>query len=315
MTSTHPSFSNGYSFAQSTQVNGNGCSSLQRTPNSRAGRKRSRDEAAIEDENDYFQPASEPEPENEDEWVYGEGMTLIRPNGRFIEASSQTGTWAEEKAEAEKAKSRPQTPDDRPILRSHKSQRLGLTATPAISEGTVLFAKGASNSIPSSPPKSATVEPTVDDFTIHLGIGWSRISEDEHIQAAARGWAKFIENHFPVSNVNIRLQSKGLASYLVEASEGYFLFGEDLKQGRLVSTSLEKTFRNLQSRPPVFDGMETMDAAATPKPEEGGSFGHFGSAVNGNANGFTASNASNGFGVVGARGPAGQSVEVEMDMS
>lgn len=298
MTSTHPSFPSGYAFAQTPQVNGNGCSPLQQTPNSRAGRKRSRDEAAIEDASDYFQPA--PEPENEEEWVYGPGMTLIRPNGHFIEAGSQTGTWAEEKAEEEKAKSRPHTPNDKPILRSHKSQRL-TTATPGTAE-EVVFANGASSNIPSSPPKAAMAEPTVDDFTIHLGIGWSRISDDEHIQAAARGWAKFIENHFPVSNANIRLQSKGLASYLVEAAEGYFLFGEDLKQGRLVSTSLENTFRNLQSRPPLFDGLLTMEASVTPKPDETTScYSHFGSAVNGSAK-----NAP----LVGAH-----SVEVEMDMS
>jgi hypothetical protein len=109
-------------------------------------------------------------------------------------------------------------------------------------------------------------EPTIDAFTIYLGIGWSRISDGEDIQAAARGWTKFIENHYPVSDVHIRLQSKGLASYLVEAREGWFLFGEDLKEGRLVSMSLERTFENLKSTPPVFDGEETLYAAAeTPR--------------------------------------------------
>jgi hypothetical protein len=105
------------------------------------------------------------------------------------------------------------------------------------------------------------MEPTVDDFTIYLGIGWSRISADEHIQAAARGWAKFIENHYPVHDPEIRLQSKGLASYLVEAREGWFLFSEDLRQGRLISSSFARAFENLKNVPPKFDGHEILSAA------------------------------------------------------
>jgi hypothetical protein len=134
------------------------------------------------------------------------------------------------------------------------SQRLDLTATPVIAKEI-----GLANStvIASSPPKMPD-EPTFDVFKMHLGIGWSRISDDEDIQAAACGWAKFIENHYPVSDVHIRLQSKGLASYLVEAKEGWFLFGEDLREGRLVSASLERIFENLRSVPPVFDGEEMM---------------------------------------------------------
>jgi hypothetical protein len=48
--------------------------------------------------------------------------------------------------------------------------------------------------------------------TVHLDIGWSRISDNEHIQATARGWARYIENHFLVTNPKIRLESLGLKS-------------------------------------------------------------------------------------------------------
>jgi hypothetical protein len=234
------------------------------TPSSTAGRKRSRDEAADNLQEDYFSP---PVQESEEDWEYGEGMTLIKPNGLTIDASSQTGTWAEEKAEISQLKAQsPPATQDRPILRSYKSQRLDLTATPVISE-EVSLSNGAV--ISSSPPKMVSngmEEPTIDAFTIYLGIGWSRISDGEDIQAAARGWAKFIENHYPISNVHIRLQSKGLASYLVEAREGWFLFGEDLKEGRLVSISLERTFENLKTTPPAFDGEEMLYVVAeTPR--------------------------------------------------
>lgn len=231
-------------------------------PLSAAGRKRSRDEAATNLEEDYFAVQEpETEPENEEEWVYGEGMTLIKPNAGYImEAASQTGTWAEEKAEA--AKTPIATPvTDKPILRAAKSQRLDLTATPSIAEE--VSSNGALSA--PSPERPGYTEPTVDEFTRHLGIGWSSISSDPDIQAAARGWTKFIENHFPINDVRIRLQSRGLSSYLVEAKEGFFLFTEDLKQGQLVSTSLERTWANLSSPVPVFDGPVVMLAVESPK--------------------------------------------------
>jgi hypothetical protein len=277
-------------------------------PPSAAGRKRSRDEAASNLEEDYFPvqaPIIEKEPKNEEEWEYGEGMTLIKPNvGYIMEAESQTGTWAEEKAEEEKAQAAQlSSSPERPILRAAKSQRLDLTATPSIAEevssdGTFVAA--------GSPERTSGNEPTVDDFTRHLGIGWSSINADEDIQAAVRGWTKFIENHFPVTDAKIRLQSRGLASYLVEANEGYFLFGEDLKQGRLVSTSLEKTWVNLRGPAPMFDGESVMEAVESPKLNAGTQPMIDEHAVmNGMEGGI-----GNGDHVT-----AGQTVEVEMDMS
>jgi hypothetical protein len=233
-----------------------------------AGRKRSRDEAALNLEEDFLpeDPAADlAQWDNDDEWVYGEGMTLIKPGGSnyIIAASSQTGTWAEEKAEKEAKATVPTPTTERPILRSAKSQRLDLTSTPSIAEEAMV--NGSMTTAGASSPGKSNAEPTVDDFTRHLGIGWSLISADPDIQAAARGWARYIDNHYPVANAKIRLQSRGLASYLVEADEGYFLFGEDLKQGRLVSTSLEKTWANLRGSVPVFDSDAVMEAGETPK--------------------------------------------------
>jgi hypothetical protein len=246
---------------------------LKSAPSSAAGRKRSRDEAGPNLSEDEYFPIQIPIPqtpiENEEEWEYGEGMTLIKPSraGRAIEASSQTGTWAEEKAEEEKAKAQALaqaaalsiSQTERPIIRATKSQRLDLTATPTITEENVSIVSAH------SPERTGFVEPTIDDFTRHLGIGWSLISSDEHIQAAARGWTKFIENHFPITNVKIALRSNGLESYLVQANEGYFLFGDDLKHGRLVSTNLERVWANLRAPIPIFDGEAIMDAGDTPK--------------------------------------------------
>jgi hypothetical protein len=201
-------------------------------------------------------------------------MTLIKPNrkGCIIEAGSQTGTWAEEKAEQERTKAAAAaiaaSAPERPILRAAKSQRLHLSSTPSISEEVL---SNGTLVLPGSPERTnGHAEPTVDDFTRHLGIGWSSVNTaDEDIQAAARGWTKFIENHFPITDGKIRLQSKGLASYLVESNEGYFLFGEDLRQGRLVSTSLENTWVNLRGPVPIFEGDIIMEASSTPKIDVG----------------------------------------------
>ncbi|KAK3314794.1 hypothetical protein B0H66DRAFT_605717 [Apodospora peruviana] len=239
---------------------------------SAAGRKRSRDEAAV----NLDPPEKVVEPpikEAEDEWVYGPGMTLIKKSSGYIpDASSQSGTWVDEKAakeEAQKAEAallaQQQLSQERPSLRSHKSQRL---ATPAIATDDSSRRPSPTRVItnPLTASSDSISQPIVDDFTFHLGIGWSRIGE--HIQEAARGWARYIENHYPITNAKVLLESRGLQSYLVESAEGYFLFAENLRQGRLVSQTAERALKNLKSSPPVFDGPDTMEATGTPKPVE-----------------------------------------------
>ncbi|KAK3944483.1 hypothetical protein QBC46DRAFT_165513 [Diplogelasinospora grovesii] len=233
-----------------------------------AGRKRSRDEAAVnlDPPEKVVEPPVVEEPE--EEWEYGPGMTLIKKGTGYIaDATSQSGTWVDEKAAQEEARkaeaalaAQEQLAQARPSLRSHKSQRTDQSRSSRSSP-----VRDIAN--PSSSSDSLA-QPVVDDFTFHLGIGWSRISDDEHIQAAARGWAKYIENHYPVTNAKIRLESRGLQSYLVECTEGYYLFAENLRQGRLVSQTAERALQNLKFSPPAFDGIDTMEAAETPKPLE-----------------------------------------------
>lgn len=244
---------------------------------SAAGRKRSRDEAAVNLDAPEKVVEARAIPEPEDEWVYGPGMTLIKKSASYItEAGSQSGTWLEERAAEEEARkaeaaqlAQDQMAQSRPSLRSHKSQRLDMTAPVSINDKPPSRhsspTREAINPMTAS-SESLAAQPIVDDFTLHLGIGWSRISDDGHIQAAARGWARYIENHYPVSNAKILLESRGLQSYLVEASQGYFLFAENLRQGRLVSQTPEGTLRNLKTSPPVFDGPSTMSASESPKP-------------------------------------------------
>ena len=196
--------------------------------------------------------------------IYGEGMVLINPaSGLGISAESQTGTWYEEQQEAERvaaieaAAALAQQPQA-PSLPSRKSQRLDTSSTNE-------FASSAPLTPASSPSKSGPEEPTIDYFTHLLGVGWSRVGIDNDVRAAARGWAKYIENHYPVTGAEILLQSRGLDACLVGAQQGYFLFKEDLSEGRLVGSNWETCLTNLQSTPMAFEGAEILQAAQTPK--------------------------------------------------
>ncbi|KFY86124.1 hypothetical protein V500_07861 [Pseudogymnoascus sp. VKM F-4518 (FW-2643)] len=248
-------------FAPSSQHSMEAGSGYQSQPETqqRAGRKRSRDEAGINlEDNDLFRQAVSASLELGQNAGYGEGTTLFGPNGSLVDSGSEKRSCPDD-AGAYSLPVAPPLTAPMPILRSHKSQRLDMSNTSSKTE------EGNGYTPSSSPTRQSPKRgPTVDDYTVHLGIGWSRISNDVDMQAAARGWAKYIENHFHISNPKILLQSNGLASYLVEAKEGWFLFGEDLAQGRLVATTLDRTFENLRTSPPVFDGGEVLVPVAEP---------------------------------------------------
>lgn len=228
-------------------------------PTMSAGRKRSRDEAAVNLEADA-------PPSVKEDWTYGEGMVLIKSGpGYTSDATSQSGTWVDEKL-ANALDSLPKKTED-VDQRMHKSQRLGRNSN-SVSPASTPITDGPMHFGPTDLEAGASNGPVIDDFTLQLGIGWRKISNDEHIQAAARGWARYIENHYPISNARITLESRGLQSYLVEASEGFFLFDENLRQGRLVSQDAQRALQHLQCSPPTFDGSVTLTAAESPRPVE-----------------------------------------------
>lgn len=117
------------------------------------------------------------------------------------------------------------------------------------------------------PPKSYPVGPVIDNITIMLGVGWSRVKGDQDVLAAARGCARYIERHYPLSVAKILLKSKALDASLVETREGYYLFQEDLNQGRLVSKNWDTCLANLKnSTDIIFEGLETLYARRSPSP-------------------------------------------------
>ncbi|EXJ83001.1 hypothetical protein A1O3_06818 [Capronia epimyces CBS 606.96] len=230
-------------------------------------KKRWRDDSHLDPEVDgsYFAPARPPAPVPEEEPIYGAGMTLINPMmGMSVSAESQTGTWYEEKSqekasedEAVATQLRPEMPSSRKSVRlTPNSMRLPIDFSAA--------------SAPASPPKTAVDRQGFDEVTLALGIGWTKMAaEDDSIQAAARGWARYLDNHFArhIHGAQIILKSSGLNAYLVEAQEGYFLFGESLLEGKLVGRSWETCLRNLKAQPIIFEGEEVLRAERTPGPE------------------------------------------------
>ena len=228
-------------------------------------RKRSRDETAFESaeaEGSYFPTLDIPEPILE-EPIYGEGMTLLNPaTGQVLSAESQTGTWYEEKEDEEilakqaAAAERPRMPVGRKSVRLSQSSIRAAFDLPNLSA-------------PASPPKS-TPSAEIDEATIALGIGWTKMSsEDPDLQAAARGWARYLEVHYSaqIHNAEIMLKNRSLDVYLVGCQEGFFLFQEDLLRGQLVARSWEQTLQNLKAQPMQFEGTEVLQAERTPGPE------------------------------------------------
>ena len=201
--------------------------------------------------------------------VYGEGMTIIDPStGRAAAAESQTGTWYEENLEIERlasieaAKSLAHAAEVVPA-RPMKALRLEKMPDASFSSSAVTPCDG--------PGESPFEAPVLDPATHLLGIGWTLISKDEHMQAAAKGWARYIDNHYPsLSNTQLVLKSEGHQAYLVsatrsvEGTQGFYLFAEDLNEGKLVAQSWELCLRNLQTSSPVFEGQETLRAVRTP---------------------------------------------------
>ena len=228
--------------------------------------KRSRDKTAFQDdgESPYFpsQQVNTPAPIPEEEPIYGEGMVLLNPRtGLSVSAESQTGTWYEEKTETDL-----RNPDTeiRPRMPTRKSVRMDSSVPlPRMDDIAAAVA-------PPSPTKTIPDQPEIDDFTIALGIGWTKIaSGDPDTQAATRGWARYIENHYArhIHGAEILSKSKGLNAYLVRCQEGFFLFTDDLSEGRMVASSWDVCIHNLRVHPTIYEGQDILRAERTPVPD------------------------------------------------
>jgi hypothetical protein len=260
-------------------------SSFNFTAPPKPSRKRSRDEASFEEARaPSAPPAPTPVPPKV-EPIYGEGMVLLNPQtGLALSAESQTGTWYEQESEAQQATAAPVSSRSNALLSdagdaSRKSQRLDKSA-PGLDDIALSSIHQRLNDSSSNdqhrtlnlgpvPP----AEPLVDDTTRLLGIGWQRVSTDDDMACAVRGWTKYIDNQYSahLHDSQILIKSRALDAFLVAAtptsglSPAFYLFTEDLTQGQLVASSWEACIQNLRSTPMIFEGAAPL--AATDRPD------------------------------------------------
>lgn len=278
------SFNSAFGAHASAQPAANAASSAAPAP-PKPSRKRSRDEAAFDDDALAVNaPAPQPAPLSKEEPIYGEGMTLLNPRtGLSISAGSQTGTWFEEQAELQQAAANPISSRSIALQSdaaeiSRKAQRLD-TSAPGLDDIALASMQqrlhGAAmadqhRTAPIIPP----AEPLIDDATRLLGISWQRIDTDDDMAPAVRGWTKYLDNQYAayLHHSQMLMKSRALNAYLVAAtpvsafSPAFYLFNEDLTQGQLVATSWEACVHNLRSAPPVLEGAVPLVAAGRPQP-------------------------------------------------
>ncbi|KAH0558503.1 hypothetical protein GP486_004838 [Trichoglossum hirsutum] len=224
----------------------------------KSSRKRTRDEITSPVEHDYDFESPKHPISSSPIVIPAHAERVVAQKSSFTTDTSHepTASWNHDAVSPKPSTPSSLTGPTPPKLASRKSQRLD-SSSAHLEAGFDSVTEG-------SPPKSTPAEPAIDNFTLLLGVGWTRLSEDEHIQAAARGWTRYIANHFPVSGPAIHLQSKGLNSFLVGTNEGFFLFHEDLNQAQLVGTTWESTLKNLRVTPVAFENAEVLRPAASP---------------------------------------------------
>lgn len=219
-----------------------------------------------------------------------------------MDATSQSGVWAEELAERLRSSSFPGGMARPRTLESRKSIRLDPNAAHTPSQNSI-----SADAIRNSSDMMLDAESTVpaltrmrtgsahDEAQLALGIGWLTLPSTPIMFAAARGWARHIESSFGLRNVRVVWRNEGMQAFLVSGvsasvagtsqnkgassgfsssdsrpgSPGYFLFDEDLTTGRLVARSWPQCLDNLYTRPFTFEGEEILYARSEEEAEAG----------------------------------------------
>lgn len=233
---------------------------------SATSKKRSHEEISPEDESMGGTLPLSRTPGISPEAIYSEGIARINPlTGTATTAETQTRRWFEDQLEKQLEK-KPQLDMDekagQEMDSGGDSPKRKVQRRENSSNADVTLAAN-----PSGSSKATTADPTIDQYTHLLGIGWTHVGEDSGLVAMARGFSRYIENHYPLTNSEILLKSKSLDSYLVKTSQGHYLFSEDLMEGRLVAKTWEETLVNLQSSPVRLSWAQPLIARRTPDKE------------------------------------------------
>ena len=108
--------------------------------------------------------------------------------------------------------------------------------------------------------QSGSEAPRIDEYSRILGVGWTRIRDDPDVLAATRGFCRYIEKHYPLTGIEILVKGRSLDAYLVKTSQGYFLFKDDLSEGKLVAKEFNLTLIRLSDPEIRYDGESPIRA-------------------------------------------------------
>ncbi|KAL8702965.1 MAG: hypothetical protein Q9201_003869 [Fulgogasparrea decipioides] len=119
--------------------------------------------------------------------------------------------------------------------------------------------------------RQSLLEPSQDPMSLELGVGWKSMSEDPDHQAAARGWAKFIERRFVIDTVTV-LAKHNSESVLARASDGFYIFTPDLEQGAFVAKDWPGVVKDLRGSSTFWFGgrelLQQVDGSGFAQPRD-----------------------------------------------
>jgi len=222
-------------------------------------RKRGREpENPLDNIPSYLPPSRTPNISPHD--IHGQGMALIDPMTENVTDAATSGASllqdrlnaVSQSQQVEESIETPQMPKEMP---DSKRVRSSMSTSVRDFAGTLEAGNGSA---------IETGDDEVDQYSEMLGIGWSKVSDDPDVLAAARGCARYIEKHYPLSNVEVKAKNTSNDMGLVKASGGWFLLPVDLSKCRLIGRDWEHAMGNLKQNPIAFEEAEEMLAAESP---------------------------------------------------
>ena len=227
-------------------------------------KKRTREEISPEDEEmeGTLPPSRTPGISPTDKYM--DGMTRINDlTGRSTTAETQSGKWFEDQL----AMKLQTDSEGKAIAMTGSEGDLPRRKVPRRDTSSDADPTTAAN--PTESPRATVAGPTIDQYTHLLGIGWSCVGENSNLAAMARGFGRYIDNHYPLIDTEVLSKSESLDSYLCRTSQGYFLFKEDLSSGQLVANTWEDTLANLRCSPVKFSQTQIFAASSSRTPDTG----------------------------------------------
>ena len=226
---------------------------LRPSKSSVAGHKRSRDDLTAEDDDNDELPAaptSVPLPIGSQS-INGPSMTYnfpSQPGPSNNSTNTQANLFWMQQQQQQQASQSSSSFSDRQRATARKSQRMSRASNqldqPRLgnSNKNDEMVANIDHSRNSSVNSINNInQPTIDAASHALGISWTQLTGDPALEAAARGWSRYIANNFMLTDVQILLHSKSDrdGGYLVRAvMDGelrYCRFSEDLDWFQIVA--------------------------------------------------------------------------------